>query len=311
MDIIRHLFIPHHKNNFKAKVIQLHSLATYLIFFMIIGFAVNQVNSRTNVLGYATDITVDKLLELTNEEREKAGLSPLTYNEQLAAAAESKAKDMFNHDYWSHYGPDGATPWSFILSSGYKYEYAGENLAKNFMFSDGVVQAWMDSPTHRENILRSEYQEIGFAIVNGVLNGEETTLVVQMFGTPFGGVIADANAAETAQQPAGEAQVQEEAPAPQTQPVEEPAPIVINKPGLQTSVLANNVTEFKPSILKIFYNTNLLFIGFLMVAFALDLFVAVKLNVVHLRVTGKHLVHILFLGFMAAGLLIVAQGKIL
>lgn len=308
MDIIRHLFIPHHKNNFKAKVIHLHSLATYLIFFMIIGFAVNQVNNRTNVLGYATDITVEKLLELTNKEREKAGLEPLTYNDQLAAAAQSKAKDMFTHDYWSHYGPDGATPWGFILASGYKYEYAGENLAKNFMFSDGVVQAWMDSPTHRENILRSEYKEIGFAIVNGMLNGEETTLVVQMFGSPFGGVVADANAAETAQNPAESAPEQEPV---QVQEGNEPAPIVINKPEIQTSVLANNIKDFQPSILKLVYNTNMLFIVFLMVAFALDLFVAVKLNVVHLRIGGKHLIHILFLGFMVAGLLIVAQGKIL
>src|SRR4030065_255642 len=120
-----------------------------------------------NILGYATDINMPALYQLVNEQRQNNNLPPLTYNEKLAQAAYGKAQDMFTKNYWAHYAPDGATPWNFILASGYQYEYAGENLAKNFLFSQNVLDAWMASPSHRENILRKDYNEVGFAIVNG------------------------------------------------------------------------------------------------------------------------------------------------
>jgi uncharacterized protein YkwD len=170
---LHHLFIPHEHNNFRARVTQVHALASYLLFFMAMAFFINYIHSTSNVLGYATDITVDKLFSLTNEQRQENGLKPLKYNDKLAEAAKEKAADMFTKNYWAHFAPDGSTtPWSFILKSGYKYEYAGENLAKNFMFSDGVVQAWMKSPSHRENMLRPEYTDVGFAIANGSLKIE-------------------------------------------------------------------------------------------------------------------------------------------
>jgi len=298
IDHIHHFFIPKHKNNYKAKALHVHILASYMLFFIAFGFIVNQVQSLNNVLGYATDITVEKLLELTNEERKKEGLQALTYNKQLESAAQKKGADMYEKNYWSHYAPDGTTPWSFILGTGYKYEYAGENLAKNFMFSDGVVDAWMKSPTHRENILREEYDEIGFAIIDGVLNGEETTLVVQLFGTPLGGV-----SQVQASEPDNTVQAAVEETAQETDP--------------QYSVSSNGnkiVSEdsaTQPSYTKLLFNSNILFIIFLIAAFILDLFVAVKLNIIHMRIGGKTLIHILFLAFILTGLLIVANGKIL
>ncbi len=90
---------------------------------------------------------------------------------------------MFTQDYWAHFSPKGKTPWDFIISSGYEYKLAGENLARDFDDSSSVVEAWMNSSSHKDNILKNDYEDIGFAIVNGKLNGEETTLVVQMFGT--------------------------------------------------------------------------------------------------------------------------------
>jgi hypothetical protein len=89
---------------------------------------------------------------------------------------------MFSYNYWAHVSPKGVTPWDFIVSEGYQYTVAGENLAKNFTTSKDVVFAWMASPTHKANIVKSAYREVGFAVVNGVLNGAETTLVVQMLG---------------------------------------------------------------------------------------------------------------------------------
>jgi hypothetical protein len=91
---------------------------------------------------------------------------------------------MFEDNYWAHISPSGTKPWDFIVAEGYDYEYAGENLAKNFNNSNDVVTAWYNSRSHRENLLSTNYDEIGFGVVNGVLEGYETTLVVQMFGRP-------------------------------------------------------------------------------------------------------------------------------
>ena len=66
---------------------------------------------------------------------------------------------------------------------------AGENLAKDFYDTEGLLKAWMNSPTHRENIINPKYQEIGIGVVNGILGGVKTTLVVQHFGTPRNGVV--------------------------------------------------------------------------------------------------------------------------
>lgn len=300
---LHHLFIPHEHNNFRAHVTQVHALSSYLIFFMAMAFFINYIHATSNILGYATDITVDKLYSLTNVQREENNLAKLKYNDQLAEAAKNKAADMFAHNYWAHFGPDGTTPWSFILKSGYKYEYAGENLAKNFMFSDGVVDAWMKSPSHRENLLRPEYSDVGFAIANGTLNGEETTLVVQMFGKPLGG---DSIAMQTEEG-------KDVAPAPEVQEVQQAKPVyAAERPSVPEIKVTQALGEqTKPSWTRIFYNTNVLFLTFLIVAFILDMFVAVKLDIIHVRFGGKTLIHIIFLVFILTGIVIIANGKIL
>lgn len=180
---IRHFFLPHESNNNKAKALHFSSLIFYLVVFLALQFSLDiLLKTSPGVLGIASDISITRLLDLTNQKREENGLQPLKINEELSYAAEEKAKDMFTNDYWSHNSPQGKSPWDFIISSNYKYLYAGENLAKDFANSDGVVSAWMKSPTHKENILQDKYEDIGFAVLNGRLNGEETTLVVQMFG---------------------------------------------------------------------------------------------------------------------------------
>ena len=129
-----HLLIPKEENNYRARTLHLDFLTYYLVFALILTFSFKKLN-LANVLGYATDITVEKLYQLTNQTRQQNSLNQLNYNDQLASAAYKKAQDMFSKNYWSHYAPDGSSPWDFILGSGYKYEYAGENLAKNFLFS--------------------------------------------------------------------------------------------------------------------------------------------------------------------------------
>lgn len=285
---LRHFFVPHEDNNYHAQSLHTSMLSVYLVVAILMVFASKKVPAFSNVLGLATDITVEKLYSLTNEERAKISLPPLQMNTTLSDAAAKKATHMFQKDYWSHFSPDGMSPWDFIKQSGYQYEFAGENLAKNFLFSKNVVDAWMNSPTHRENIVRKEYSEVGYAVVNGMLNGEETTLVVQMFGTPL------AKTVDAPSSPLGEQPVVQKAPQQQKAQILG----LTQKPG--AAVNGKHLT----------YDINIVFIAFIVLALLIDFAVASRLNILHLR--GKHLAHLLFLGFISLGILfILKQGAIL
>lgn len=179
------LFKPHPKK--RSKILQIKTLLVInILLLMVVGARVYSLYYKDfNILGFATNISVNELFNTTNSKRTENGLPALGYSQVLSNAAQKKAQDMFADDYWAHIAPDGKTPWDFIVGENYRYSYAGENLAKDFLKTDSVVNAWMNSPTHRENILNSNYTEVGFAVVNGVLQGKETTLVVQMFGNPY------------------------------------------------------------------------------------------------------------------------------
>ncbi|MFZ2202704.1 MAG: CAP domain-containing protein [Microgenomates group bacterium] len=138
---------------------------------------------KPGVLGYASMISPTTVIELTNQKRTAEGQLPLKENKALDEAAAAKAADMIAQNYWAHNAPNGTEPWSFILNSGYSYLHAGENLARDFSNPTDVVEAWMKSPSHKANLISSKYQDIGVAVIDGKINGVETTLVVQMFGT--------------------------------------------------------------------------------------------------------------------------------
>jgi cytochrome c oxidase subunit IV len=95
---------------------------------------------------------------------------------------------MLANGYFAHSSPTGITPWYWFKNVGYSYKAAGENLAVGFIDSKEVVDAWIDSPSHRANLFSSNFQEIGIAVLTGEFNGQETTLVVQSFGSPVGTV---------------------------------------------------------------------------------------------------------------------------
>jgi hypothetical protein len=138
------------------------------------------------VLAYATDMTIGGLLSGTNTQRSQNGLAGLTLNSSLNNAAQAKANDMVARNYWSHTTPDGKDPWVFIDATGYAYQKAGENLAYGFGTSSETIVGWMNSSSHRANILDSAYKEVGFGIANSasyVGTGEET-VVVAMYANP-------------------------------------------------------------------------------------------------------------------------------
>ncbi len=123
------------------------------------------------------------LVELTNNDRTTSGLGTLAQSPTLTAVAQAKADDMAVKGYFAHTSPEGVTPWHWFSEAGYKFSYAGENLAVDFSESDDVERAWMNSPTHRANIVGTQFTEIGIATANGTYQGRPTTFVVQEFGT--------------------------------------------------------------------------------------------------------------------------------
>lgn len=184
-------FIPTKKNKFHPIALRSAGLMIFLAIFITIPFLYNIVSAKKfQVLGYATNVNVTDLFNLSNQERINAGLAPLSLNSELNNAAQAKANDMMAKDYWAHISPDGLTPWVFITNAGYQYTAAGENLAKNFDTSSGAVAGWMGSPTHRDNVLSPNYKDVGYAVLNGVLQGEQTTLVVAEYGARAEPIVA-------------------------------------------------------------------------------------------------------------------------
>jgi uncharacterized protein YkwD len=172
----------------------------YLPVFAVLGLGIllNSVVSRShhNVLGYATSISNQVLLAETNGERLSHHAEALNLNAQLTAAAQAKANDMAQRNYWSHVTPDGKQPWAFVDASGYHYQAAGENLAYGFGTSDQVMTAWMHSTEHRANVLNPNYQDVGFATAN-VADYQGTgpaTVIVALYGEPVGAIPVSAAA---------------------------------------------------------------------------------------------------------------------
>jgi hypothetical protein len=281
--ILHRWLIPGEHNNFRAHLIRHDSLLAYT--FVALAFLlIAQANHHTiggRILGIATDIQAQQLLDDTNNERVKNGLEPLSYSPKLAEAAALKSHHMLINNYWSHFSPNGDSPWGFIKQTGYEYEYAGENLAKNFLYSQNVVDAWMKSPTHRENILRPEFTEVGYAIQNGVLEGEETTLVVQMFAKPLRATASNAapNAPETTTLGNGEAVLAQ------------------SDQNAATAPASTGIMLY-------------IFVGILILALVLDLYIGSRLKIIHVH--GKTLAHLVFIIIVTLGALIyLANGAII
>lgn len=184
-DFLHHL-IPMRGNAYRP-----HVLTTpWLIFFLTIvltseGIFVSSLlvqQSGTQLVGA---VLQGEVIALTNGERAQNNVGLLHENNLLDAAAQAKANDMAKHGYFSHVGPDGKEPWTWISQTGYAYQSAGENLAVRFSESADVVHAWMASPSHRANMVKPVYTEIGVGTAEGQFEGAPTIYVVQYFATPF------------------------------------------------------------------------------------------------------------------------------
>lgn len=175
-------FIPCLENKYHPILIRPALLSVYLVFillFNIIFINFNLVTSRA-----AVDFTT--LYKMHNDERKDNGLNALSINTLLINSAQAKADAMLASDCWSHYCPDGKSPWDFFDTAGYIYLYAGENLAEGFVDNVAVMNAWMNSPTHKQNILNAQFSEIGIAFAYGDFQGiNDNTIIVVHFGSRY------------------------------------------------------------------------------------------------------------------------------
>ncbi|WP_282943583.1 CAP domain-containing protein [Paenibacillus sp. RC67] len=109
----------------------------------------------------------DQVVTLVNQERAKSGLPALTSDSKLANMAMDKAKDMYNKNYFDHTSPTYGSPFDMMKQYGISYSYAGENIAKGQRNPQEVMNAWMNSEGHRQNIMSPNYTKIGVAYYNG------------------------------------------------------------------------------------------------------------------------------------------------
>lgn len=158
-------------------------VSTILTFYILT--IIEEINTtQVRIVVVKNDITINKMIRLTNISRSKYNIPALIANEKLTEAARKKAKHMFEFQYFDHVSPLGISPWEFIQAEHYYHKYAGENLAMNFNTAQQAHSELMKSITHRDNILNSNYTEIGVAVEKDIMHNEEMYVIVYMFGKP-------------------------------------------------------------------------------------------------------------------------------
>ena len=134
----------------------------------------------------AADITRETVIAEMNVHRAAAGLPPLREDDRLIRVADLRMRDMLDLGYWAHVAPDGRSPFELLRPSGYLFQSAGENLASGFETAELLVQSWMESKGHRDNIMSATYQDCGVAVIEGATTGRATgKSVIVMFGRPL------------------------------------------------------------------------------------------------------------------------------
>ncbi len=302
---MRHLFFPHVSNNYRPKLLHHKTLLIVTLIIFFAGFSLSAIrNTFPSVLGTFSNISNQQLLLLTNEKRQENGLPPLTLNSELDSAALAKANNMFTEDYWAHDSPDGKTPWYFIKQAGYNYVYAGENLARGFTTPSDVVNAWMASPEHRQNMLSPNYTNVGFAVETGKLTGEDTVLVVEMFGST---TLAGSTQNELGSQNNNTKEVSS---------ASSPTPPVVTensvpKSGTVLDASKTPIPSVKPLIDSASFSSDiaLFIVSIFILTLILDMIVIERKKVV--RIVGHNIDHIMFLSLLLILILFMIRGVII
>ena len=117
-----------------------------------------------------------------NQTREQHNRKALAYNAKLQTSACYKADEIISNNNWAHDNADGTETWVWFDKARYPGTALGENLAKGYSSDTAMIQAWLDSPSHRANLLSSDYTEQGVCKKSGTLNGKDATITVAHYG---------------------------------------------------------------------------------------------------------------------------------
>jgi len=295
--LAKDFFIPYEGNDHKPKSLRPKSLGVYVAIAIVIKIAVTGFLFFTYPdQAQLAAIVAERMVSLVNTERTDSGVAELSVNQELVTAAARKGSDMLEKQYFAHDTPDGKKPWQWINRTEYDYVYAGENLAMDFTSAEVVQAAFMKSPSHRRNILNPKYKEMGVAVLSGEMNGRQTILLVEFFGTQR----KDISTLATTQQPASEqptvvSQVKPETsvvPAQPTKPtvageqISEPVNQEIESitPEVPTEgiiVVAASQQDSKALVDLVIEYSNIFFIAFLifiLVSLTLNIFIKIRVQ---------------------------------
>lgn len=326
--LLKKYFIPHGDNEHKPHVLRKQAvlfITTFVLLFGII-FLLQTfiVFPKTNFLAA---VFPNVVVDLTNNNRGAAGLSALQINSLLEEAAQQKAQDMAQKGYFDHTSPEGKTPWHWFDKIGYSYSYAGENLAIHFYDSQDLVKSWMNSSSHKTNILNKNFTETGIGVATGLYKGKETVYIVQLFGKPTV-AISKTTVLKTEQatpievipevkdvfsrEISSEMFTVKEVPAGITLPkptstMQAREETTINQPVFQSS-LAQRLFSSPRVMLKYLY-----FLLFIIVALALVLNIFIKIRIQHppLIINGLLLLFLITAVFLINNYFMVSQSQIL
>lgn len=143
-------------------------------------------SGKSHLIPVSRDVlNKEAVIELTNKERANYGLPPLEENHLLNMIAASRAQDMLEKQYFAHVSPIGEQASDIARTVGYAYKIIAENIGSgDYSTNQKIVDGWMQSPGHRNNILSTEVREIGVAVARGKMHGRNTFVTVQIFGLP-------------------------------------------------------------------------------------------------------------------------------
>lgn len=186
--LLKDLFIPCEANNYQPQALRpkrlfFYSLSALAMKAIIVVFVI----SLPLTAWLTPDLMIEqaqRIISLTNSIRTNLGVTVLVENDLLNISAYNKAQDMLVNQYFAHSSSDGKKVGAWLKSVNYDYQVAGENLAMGFSSAENVVRAWTKSETHYQNIIDSDFTEIGVGVVAGNYSDQETTLVAQHFGSP-------------------------------------------------------------------------------------------------------------------------------
>lgn len=334
--LIKKYFIPHEGNGHKphilrweAALIILSAVLLVEVYFLLAVFWFIPQNN------FFASIVPSDIVGFTNQDRLAGNLGVLKTNPLLERAAQLKAQDMAAKSYFAHTSPEGLTPWHWVEEVDYKYLLVGENLAVNFSDSQDANDAWMNSPTHRANILNNNFVETGVGAAKGRYEGRETTFIVQFFGRPAAPVAALAETKPAMRStPAIPAAAGISVP-PKSEPAASSRPAIENSPEVagevkgapetvesnpsELAVKADPASPGAPSVASRLLSTpravsNYIFFTLLtIVALALLLKIFIKIKIQHpaLIINGVALILIISTIILANQYLVLSQAKII